>query len=89
MAVEVMDLARQAVAAGNVNAISDGATATALARAGLAGAGYNVRANAAALGDPAPAGPALERLAALEARAAGLEDGLRQHLASRGGSLLP
>jgi formiminotetrahydrofolate cyclodeaminase len=44
-AVEVMKLVLQVVTLGNYNAISDGATAAALAMAALTGAGYNVRIN--------------------------------------------
>jgi glutamate formiminotransferase/formiminotetrahydrofolate cyclodeaminase len=87
-AVEVMSLAVQAVTCGNINAISDGATAAAQARAALTGAGYNVRINAASLTDAAQVKSLLETLAELEARAAGYEESVRQTLVKRGGMLV-
>lgn len=87
-AVEVMALAAQVVADGNLNAISDGATAGAQARAALTGAGYNVRINIVALKDPAPGLPMLEELRQLEARAHPLEMEIRSALEARGGMSL-
>lgn len=49
MAVEVLQLAFQVVSAGNVNAVSDGISGAALARAALTGAVCNVRINLSAL----------------------------------------
>ena len=49
--VSVMALAERVVALGNLNAISDGASAAAMARAALTSAGYNVRINLAGLAD--------------------------------------
>lgn len=46
LAVEVLDLAGQMAAIGNLNAITDAGTAAALARAALTAAGLNVRVNA-------------------------------------------
>ncbi|HEX7974326.1 MAG TPA: cyclodeaminase/cyclohydrolase family protein, partial [Anaerolineales bacterium] len=83
--VEVLELASQVVALGNVNAISDGATAAALARAALAGAGYNVRINIGNLQDQAAAQPLLDRLIELERRATQIEDQVRNDLHNRGG----
>ena len=83
--VEVLDLALQVASLGNVNAISDGATGGALARAGLTGAGYNVRINLAGLTDAAPGAALLTRLQELEARADVLEKELRAVLQTRGG----
>jgi len=83
--VEVLDLALQVVRLGNVNAISDGATGGALARAGLTGAGYNVRINLAGLADPAPGAVLLIRLKELEKRAEALEQELRTVFQERGG----
>jgi glutamate formiminotransferase/formiminotetrahydrofolate cyclodeaminase len=45
MVVEVLQLAFQAISAGNVNAVSDGISGAALARAALTGAACNVRIN--------------------------------------------
>ena len=84
-AVEVMDLAAQVVAAGNIRAISDGATAAALARAALASAGYNVRINVLGLRDPSVPGM-LARLQELDATSRELEIQVQKTLVTRGGS---
>ncbi len=84
-AVEVMELAAQAVEFGNLNAISDGASAAALAQAGLSSAGYNVRINVAGLQDQAAAQSFLVKLRGLEQRAETLQAGVRAQLTSRGG----
>lgn len=83
--VQTLELAEQAVASGNLNAISDAATAAAMARAALAGAGYNVRINIASLNDQAQTGHLVDKLRVLEARAADLEQQIRAHLQERGG----
>jgi glutamate formiminotransferase/formiminotetrahydrofolate cyclodeaminase len=54
-AAQVAELAAEAAEAGNVNAISDAASAVALARAALQAAALNVRINAHALADPSAA----------------------------------
>ena len=84
MAVEVLELASQVVAVGNLNAISDGATGAALAGAALTGAGYNVRINLAGLDDNSRAGAMLEKLKELEQRAEGLQAQIHSHLTQRG-----
>jgi len=84
-AVEVIALAVQAVTLGNPNAISDGATGAALARAALTGAGYNVRINVASLKDDSVGAPLLDELAGLEHRAESLEAQIRSQLIKRGG----
>lgn len=86
--VEVMNLAVQVVEYGNLNAISDGATAAAQARAALTGAGYNVRINATNLQDQEEARRMLEVLNALEGQAATHEQAIRQALVQRGGMLV-
>jgi formiminotetrahydrofolate cyclodeaminase len=83
--VEVMELARQVVQHGNLNAISDGATGATLARAALTGAGYNVRINAKSLRDPSAATALLAELTDLERRAAEYEAGIQAALSGRGG----
>ncbi|HEY9088856.1 MAG TPA: glutamate formimidoyltransferase [Anaerolineaceae bacterium] len=83
-AVQVMELALRVISAGNLNAISDGGTAAALARAALTGAGLNVRTNSLSLSDAGYARPMLEDLAALEQRASDLEAQIRQQLIERG-----
>jgi glutamate formiminotransferase/formiminotetrahydrofolate cyclodeaminase len=68
-AVATLGLAAIAAEKGNVNAISDAGSAAHLARAALAGAALNVRANAQVVKDRAAAGAWLKELAGLEARA--------------------
>jgi glutamate formiminotransferase / formiminotetrahydrofolate cyclodeaminase len=83
--LEVVGLAAQVVAQGNVNALSDGAVAAAMGRAALTGAGYNVRINLASLQDARLAGQFLERLAELERQSAALDEQVRADLCQRGG----
>jgi glutamate formiminotransferase/formiminotetrahydrofolate cyclodeaminase len=89
MAVEVLELCQQAVAIGNLNAISDGASGAALARASLTSAGYNVRINVTSLNDPSKGQPLLQEIRQLERRADELEASIRAHLVERGGMPLP
>ena len=84
-AVRVIELALQVVADGNLNAISDGASAAALARAALTAAGTNVRINLNSLVDKTPAISLLGELKSLESRATQLEAQIRQLLETRGG----
>lgn len=67
--VKVLELAAQAAALGNLNAISDAASSAALARAALTSAELNVRINCQSLQDKAPAASFLARLEELETRA--------------------
>jgi len=83
-AVSVMALAERAVALGNLNAISDAASAAALARASLTAAGCNVRINVASLNDRAAGDAFLDQLQALEDRAARLEADIQKTLNERG-----
>ncbi|OGO29277.1 MAG: glutamate formimidoyltransferase [Chloroflexi bacterium RBG_16_54_18] len=83
--VEVIGLARQVVELGNLNAISDGATGAALARAALSGAGYNVRINLASLEESGAAEALLKVLGKLERRANKQEVQIQKILAERGG----
>lgn len=84
-AVQVIVLAAQAVAKGNVNAICDGATAAALARAGLDGAIYNVLVNLASLEDAGQADSMLDELGQLKRQAEEIEAQIRRHMTERGG----
>ena len=84
-AVSVMALAERAVALGNLNAISDGATAAAIAHAALTSAGYNVRTNVAGLADQAAGEKLLTQLHVLEDKAAQLEKDVQKTLQERGG----
>jgi formiminotetrahydrofolate cyclodeaminase len=83
--VETLELAVEVVELGNLNAISDGASGAAQARAALTGAGYNVRINLVGLKDQVTAGAMLAELAGLEAQAARLEERVRLALKERGG----
>jgi formiminotetrahydrofolate cyclodeaminase len=85
--VEVMALAETVVSLGNVNAVSDGATAAVQARAALTGAGYNVRVNAAGLKDQVEVSRLLNELNRLEKQAAAHESAVHAALISRGGML--
>jgi glutamate formiminotransferase/formiminotetrahydrofolate cyclodeaminase len=84
-AVQVMELAEEVIKTGNINAISDGATGAAHARAALDGAGYNVRINAKNLADTSRAEALLVGLRDLEQRATYLEDRIHKELHKRGG----
>lgn len=85
MAARVMELAAQIVAAGNLNAISDGASGAAMARAALTAAGYNARINVNNLQEKAAAAGLLEELEMFEARANGAEAEIRKSLETRAG----
>ncbi len=87
-AVRVIELAAQIVAIGNLNAISDGASGAAMARAALTSAGYNVRINLNSLADKAAGESLLAELKQLEGRAAQFEAEVRQMLETRGGLAL-
>lgn len=73
MAVTIIALAGQAVKLGNLNAISDAASAAALARAALSAAGYNVRINISSLENKKIGKPLLSELQVLETFALELE----------------
>lgn len=87
-AADVMALAVEVVLHGNQNAISDAATASALARAALAGAGFNVRINAAGLQDQGEVRLLLDELDRLEKKAVNHEAAVHAALVSRGGMLI-
>jgi len=83
--VSVMALAERAVTLGNLNAISDGASAAAMARAALVSAGYNVRINLAGLADKAAGDSLLSQLHTLEGKAVELEKNIQKSIQERGG----
>jgi glutamate formiminotransferase/formiminotetrahydrofolate cyclodeaminase len=83
--VGVMALAERAVALGNLNAISDGASAAAMARAALTSAGYNVRINLAGLANKAAGDTLLDQLWTLEGKAVKLEINVQKSIQERGG----
>jgi glutamate formiminotransferase/formiminotetrahydrofolate cyclodeaminase len=84
-AVKVMELALLCVENGNPNAISDAASAAAMAKAGLTAAGYNVRINVAALPDPSAGEQFLSQVRELESKAGEIEKDIRQKMQERGG----
>lgn len=88
MAARAIALAAQVVSFGNLNAISDGASGAAMARAALTAAGYNVRINLNSLPNPSTGAALLAELTALEAQAAASEAEIRQALGTRGGIAL-
>jgi len=83
--VEAIELARQVVELGNQNTNCDGATSAALARAALAGAGYNVRINLVSLEASEAAETMLKELGELERRADDQEVQIHKLLAEHGG----
>jgi Methenyl tetrahydrofolate cyclohydrolase len=83
--VSVMALAERVVALGNINAISDGASAAAMANAALTSAGYNVRINLAGLGDKNAGDSFLTRLHTLETKANNLQIKIQKSIQERGG----
>jgi formiminotetrahydrofolate cyclodeaminase len=84
MAVEVMELAVQAVSLGNPTP-SATVPLGAQARASLAGAAYNVRINLKELQNYVAAQAMLAELRELEMRGARLEERVRMELVGRGG----
>ncbi len=68
-ALEVLELATEVVEQGNLNAISDGASAAALAQAAMTSAGLNVRTNVVSLDDSPEADDLMHKLRLLESRA--------------------
>lgn len=83
--VKVLELAKDVVARGNLNAISDGASGAGLALAGARGSGLNVRINAAEFKDKATASELIGRLEGLLEIAADLEAKIDSTLSERGG----
>ncbi|RPH57958.1 MAG: hypothetical protein EHM81_10890, partial [Chloroflexi bacterium] len=84
-AVEIMTLAARCAEIGNLNAISDAASAVSIGRAALLSAGYNVRINVDALQEKASGEALVFEVDALEARAAELDGQLRALLHDRAG----
>jgi glutamate formiminotransferase/formiminotetrahydrofolate cyclodeaminase len=85
LAVQVLALAREAGATGNVNAVSDAGSAGAMARACLTAAAMNVRINAISLKERAQAEAWLAELKALETEAEEHERALVEAIKERGG----
>ncbi len=68
--LEILSLVNEVAAHGNVNALSDAASAAFMARAAIDAAGMNVRINAAALDDKAAAKRSVEELRSIQSQAA-------------------
>jgi glutamate formiminotransferase/formiminotetrahydrofolate cyclodeaminase len=81
--VQVLELAEIVISKGNLNAITDGGTGAALARAALSGAGMNVRINLANLDDKEKATTLLSKLETLEDNAYKLSTSIHKTLAKR------
>ena len=84
-ALRVMELGAIVTASGNLNAISDGASGAALARAALTAAGTNVRINVNSLVDKASGSLLLAELKKIETQALTLESEIRKSLETRAG----
>ncbi len=83
-AVEILKLAVEVAQTGNVNAISDGASGAALARAALTGSGLNVRINCPNLQDQEKARAYIEQLNQIENQAGEFEAAMLHALNERG-----
>jgi len=83
-AVAVLELAMQVTTYGNLNAITDGGSGAALARAALTSAGWNVQVNCLSLQGHPACDSMLGELRQLEARAAELEAHVLHQLSLRG-----
>ena len=84
-ALRVIELAALVTSLGNLNAISDGASGAAMARAALTAAGTNVRINVSSLTDKSSGQPLLQELKQVEAQALKLESEIRRSLETRAG----
>jgi formiminotetrahydrofolate cyclodeaminase len=82
--VSVIALAERVVALGNLNAISDGASGAAMARAALTSASYNVRINLAGLVDKTAGDPLLSQLHTIEGKAVKLQKEVQKSIQERG-----
>lgn len=84
-ALEILKLACKAAESGNLNAISDAASAAAQAQAALEAAGLNVRINLLGIKKQAEPARMLEEIVSLEEQAAELKAALKVVLNLRGG----
>lgn len=83
LALQVLQLSIQAASIGNSNAISDAATASALAHAAIVGAGGNVHINLSALPDGPDMQAILSELMDIETKAAKADQEIRQVILQR------
>lgn len=84
-ALEVMELSCELIEKGNLNAISDAASAVALAQAAISGAALNVRVNATALKNQIIADQLLAEIQKIEKRAKDLQMKSHRLIVERGG----
>lgn len=84
-ALEVLELACETAEKGNLNAMSDAASAAALAAASITSAALNVRVNAASLVNRQTAGQLLAEIERIEKRAGYLQGVSRRLIVDRGG----
>ncbi len=84
-ALHVQELALEAAKIGNINAISDAASAATLSKAALTCAAYNVRINLLSLEDEDTKASLLDRISRLEKESQRLDENLRALLSERGG----
>lgn len=83
--LEIMTLAEKAAKLGNVNAISDAGTASAMAQAAITGAGLNVRINLLGLEKDTEPAQMLNELRRIDKQAEKLKQSIKLILAERGG----
>ncbi|MBT4003415.1 MAG: cyclodeaminase/cyclohydrolase family protein, partial [Chloroflexi bacterium] len=83
MAVEAMELASIVTEIGNLNAISDGASGNAVARASFTGAVLNVKINLASLTDQDETKKLIESISSLEKRADSAEAKVNANIKNR------
>jgi glutamate formiminotransferase / formiminotetrahydrofolate cyclodeaminase len=88
-AVRVMEVCVRISAIGNLNAITDGASGTVMAKAAFTAAGYNVRINVQGLPSKEAGASLLFELEALETRSLEIERELKTVLNQRGGLGIP
>lgn len=84
MSVQVLELVLTVVRFANINTISDGGVAGALARAAFSGAGLNVRINVKGMANSAPAQPMLDQLSSMQSQVDTLENEIQAALSGRG-----
>ena len=85
LSVKVMELAGLCARDGNLNAISDAMSASALGHAALTAAGYNVKINLNSLEDQAAGETMLMELRDLEKKADKIEKEIQKTMEDRGG----
>jgi len=83
-ALKILEFAEQVVSEGNINAISDGGTAAALAHAAVKGAALNVRINVASLKDQSQARSFIDQLIVVENSANGIAVKVWETILERG-----